>query len=67
MNPHTTRRAYTRKEMCRMYRVTYKTFAKWIEPFSGEINTTGNRIFTIREVNYIFSRLGSPFEKKEMA
>lgn len=66
MKPLVAKRAYSRKELCRMYRVTYKTFAKWIDPLKDEINTEGNRLFNIREVNCIFNLLGSPLKKQKV-
>ena len=50
------KKSYTRKELIYLYSVSGKTFAKWIEGLELE----RKRVFTPKEVQSIFEKLGEP-------
>jgi hypothetical protein len=49
-------KSYTRKELIHLYGISSKTFAKWIDGLGLEFK----RVFTPKEVESIFDKLGEP-------
>lgn len=61
-------RTYTHKELCDLYKVTGKTLTEWLKPFIKKTpDTKRKRLYTIAEVELIFSRLGVPFDEEKAA
>ncbi len=56
---------YNTLELCRIYGVTDKTFAKWLTPFLDEIGPKNGRFYTVVQVEIIFLKLGLPYRIKE--
>jgi hypothetical protein len=60
MTPVVQAKPYSFKELETLYGVSHKTFKTWIEPFLDEIGEKRGRYFTVRQVEAIFRKLGSP-------
>lgn len=58
-------RPYNTIELCRIYGITDKTFAKWLKPFLDEIGPKNGRFYTVVQVEIIFHKLGLPYRIKE--
>jgi hypothetical protein len=53
-------KCYTTKELRVMYDVPKNTFCEWLMPIRKELKIGKRRVFTIKEVEFIFNRLGVP-------
>ncbi|MFB6453792.1 hypothetical protein ACE38W_00870 [Chitinophaga sp. Hz27] len=53
-------RGYSLHELALTYRISDRTFKKWIEPFLGDIGKRRGRYFTVRQVKTILEKLGIP-------
>src|SRR5258705_3987218 len=50
----------TSKELCDLYGVSSKTLKKWLAPFESEIGGRNCSVYTVVQVEGIFSRMGVP-------
>jgi len=48
------------KQFSEMYKISIKTFRKWVKPFSDEIGEKNGHYYTINQVRIIIQRLGIP-------
>ncbi len=55
---------YTTKELAELYKVSIPTFQKWLLKFKDELEEKRGWYWSIRQVKYIFERLGMPEENK---
>ena len=53
-------KAYSKKELAVMYRVSIKVFNKWLEPFKNELGEYKSRSFTPKQVKIIIDNLDMP-------
>jgi len=53
-------KAYSKKELAVMYRVSIKVFNKWLEPFKNELGEYKSRSFTPKQVKIIVDNLDMP-------
>lgn len=51
---------YTLKELGELYGVDWRTFKRWIKPFTDEIGPRQGRFYTVSQVKIMFGRLGLP-------
>lgn len=56
-------RGYPLTELSRLYKVSNRTFKKWVKPFEAEIGTKEGRFFNVRQVKIILARLGLPEDR----
>lgn len=54
--PRAEVKSYTRKELVILYCISGKTFSKWIK----DLELGRKRVFTPKEVESIFNRIGEP-------
>lgn len=55
-------KAYSMTELAKIYKVDWRTFKKWLLPFSNEIGAKQGRFYTIPQVKVIFEKLSLPGE-----
>ena len=48
------------KQLAAAYDVTHKTLKSWLEPFMTEVGKMRGRTFTLRQVQTIVDKLGTP-------
>ncbi len=60
-------KAYSAKELCIIYGISYKTLRKWLSPFKADIGDRQGRFYTVLQVEIIFSKLGLPYKVVEAA
>lgn len=53
-------RAYKDWQLREMYGVSYKTWKRWLAPFSKEIGKVNGRLYTPKQVRIIFELLDPP-------
>jgi hypothetical protein len=53
-------RAYSLKELAALYEVTPRTIKIWLEPFEEFIGEKKGRLYTIKQVQIIFDKIGDP-------
>ncbi|MFA6923621.1 MAG: hypothetical protein WC223_05135 [Bacteroidales bacterium] len=53
-------KAYSPCELAHLYKVTYKSFHKWLKPFIEKIGKRSGRYYTFKQVRKIFYYLGEP-------
>jgi hypothetical protein len=53
-------RAYTLNEIASLYCVSKKTFKKWVKPFENDLGQRVGHFYSVRQVNIIFDKLGTP-------
>ncbi len=53
-------KAYSQKEILKMYDVSYSVFKRWIESFEQEIGELKGNFYTIKQVQVIINHLGIP-------
>jgi hypothetical protein len=53
-------KAYTPLQLSAMYEVSKKTFNKWLLPFTKEIGARNGHYYTIKQVQVIIEKIGSP-------
>jgi hypothetical protein len=51
---------YDTTQLAKLYKIDPRTFNKWIKPFEAEIGERTSQIFTIRQVEVIFDKVGRP-------
>lgn len=56
------KRPYKFKELCAIYKVSPKTFRKWIRLFCRKVGKLNGHYFQIWQVRIIFSKLDVPAE-----
>lgn len=59
---HRLKRAYCKKDLIKLYGVTYKTLAGWLKPMASEIGPLHGNYFTTAQLEIIFDTLGYPGE-----
>lgn len=52
--------AYTTEELALLYKITPKTFLKWLVPFQADIGQKIGWFYNIRQVTIIFEKIGQP-------
>lgn len=64
MDEHVALKSYTKTEMAELYKVSLPTFVLWLRPWLKELRKLGytdlQRILTIKQVEFIFDKLGRP-------
>lgn len=58
--PQISIKAYSLPELARLYRLSEKTFKRWMKPFKAEIGPRQGRFYNIAQVKIIFLKLGTP-------
>ncbi len=53
-------KAYSPKELRDIYGVSVKTFRVWLEPHKETIGKLCGKRYTVKQVEFIFSVLGTP-------
>ena len=53
-------RAYSVKELCNLYQVSYRTFSRWLNTAKKDIGERPGRFYTLVQVEKIFSEFGVP-------
>jgi hypothetical protein len=53
-------KAYAPKDLCKMYKVSDKTFKSWISPHLAKIGNLKGKMYTPRQVRIIFHIFGDP-------
>ncbi len=53
-------RPYCTKELAGLYKVSRKTFLKWINKFKTELGEKSGRYYNVKQVRCIFDNLGLP-------
>lgn len=51
---------YSKKELCSLYDVSYKTLQRWLTPFQEKIGEYIAKRYTVKQVQTIFECLGEP-------
>lgn len=54
-------RPHNLKELAHLYKVDVRTFTKWLRPYKDEIGIIVGRVFTVKQVETIFDKLGYPY------
>lgn len=52
---------YSRKELCNIYNINRRQLAKWLEPFKEEVGELKGRLYTTKQVEIIFEKIGLPY------
>jgi hypothetical protein len=58
-------RPYTVKELCALYRMSYRSFSTCLGPIKNMIGERPGRYYTVRQVEIIFMELGIPYSINE--
>jgi len=53
-------RPYCTKDLAGFYKVSRKTFNKWINKFKLDIGEKSGRYYSVKQVRFIFEKLGLP-------
>lgn len=53
---------YNQKELAFLYEVSPRTVKKWIKPFEQELGGKMGQIYTAKQVEIIFDKLGFPYD-----
>jgi hypothetical protein len=53
-------KAYSKLELVALYGITLKTFHSWIEPYQKELGLYKGKRFTVKQIEFLFSKLGNP-------
>jgi hypothetical protein len=53
-------KAYSLRELAKIYQVDWRTFKKWLLPFNEEIGKKEGRYYKIPQVKVIFEKLSLP-------
>lgn len=53
---------YNQKELAFLYEVSPRTVKKWIKPFEQELGDKMGQIYTAKQVEIIFYKLGFPYD-----
>ena len=53
-------RAYSKKELAGMYKISGKSLKTWLVPFEKEIGPRIGRFYSPRQMKIIFDKLGVP-------
>ncbi|CAN5886360.1 hypothetical protein BH11BAC4_BH11BAC4_06720 [soil metagenome] len=56
---------YSKKELCNMYNIRHRQLAKWLRPFLEEIGAINGRLYTAKQVDIIFKKLGPVYDMRE--
>ena len=55
-------RAYTKKELRKLYGISFRTWNEWTNKYKDELNIGNAYILTVKQVEAIFERFGVPGE-----
>jgi hypothetical protein len=58
-------RPYSLKELCRLYRLTYKTMHTCIAHFVQQLGPKKGRFYNVKQVEIIFIHMGIPYSIHE--
>lgn len=57
-------KAYSKSELAKLYKISTETLTVWLRPWLKDLRKMGysdlQRIFTIKQVEFIFDKLGRP-------
>lgn len=53
---------YSKQELADMYKIGVRSMTTWLEPFEKAIGKRHGRYYNIKQVRYIFEKLGLPGE-----
>ena len=53
-------RPYTVEELANIYGVTSRTVKLWIKPFKNEVGKKIGRLYSYKQIEIIFEKLGRP-------
>ena len=51
---------YSTKDFARIYKISRKTFRRWVKPFENEIGDRNGHYYNAGQVKTIFGKLGLP-------
>ncbi len=51
---------YSTKDFARIYKISRKTFRRWVKPFGHEIGDRNGHYYNTGQVKTIFTKLGMP-------
>ena len=52
---------YSRKELCNIYNINRRQLTKWLDPFKEEVGELQGRLYTTKQVEIIFEKIGLPY------
>lgn len=53
---------YSKQELADMYKIGVRSMTTWLQPFEKVIGKRHGRYYNIKQVKYIFEKLGLPGE-----
>lgn len=53
-------KAYSKKELAKLYGISAKTLKTWLAPFENEIGQQVGRFYNPKQMKIIFEKLGIP-------
>lgn len=60
-------KAYSNKEIARLYDVSPRTWRRWLEPFRNDIGSRKGHFYNPNQVKVIFEKLGVPNVFEDLA
>ena len=51
---------YSKKELAALYKIGVRSMATWLKPFERELGKRNGWYYNVKQVRYIFDKLGSP-------
>lgn len=58
--PQIQLKAYSKKEVAELYKISGKSLKTWLEPFQQELGPRVGRFYSPRQMKIIFEHLGIP-------
>ncbi len=53
-------RAYSKRELATLYKISTRTLTRWLRPHQEKIGKREGRYYTLKQVLIIFDLIGSP-------
>lgn len=53
-------KAYSKQELADLYKIGVRSMSTWLKPFEVGIGTRHGRYYNLKQVRYIFDKLGIP-------
>lgn len=51
---------YSKQELADMYKIGVRSMTRWLQPFENTIGKRQGRYYNLKQVRYIFEKLGLP-------
>ncbi len=59
-------KAQSKKELAEAYNISYHTLQQWLKPFQNEIGPYVGRMYSPKQVEIIYDKLGAPYQKENV-